>query len=547
MPKNRRSLFRLRFFGGSYFKWYSRAYHRHSSKSLNGLTIPRDIWFYVGLYLSVKSLYMLRATCREIRDIVDSHTVWLSALNDLMNVKPSVYSTQDIQSMSATQLREAALRMVLVDRAYSSPELPHRKIKLLSRHVMSPDYTQACLFPGGEQLLILSKDGSFEIYDIDAKKVVTYVDAQRSGWGRASSTARLFPISLHMGYIVVQASNRYGTTLVDGPVVAQEIRVYKYVDKNVQHILTEESPLADVHLGYAFCHQNGVLSLAQLQKINEDRGRFDVRIRTLNADGIDERTTKKIFIGLLEPERADLHSTLQILSTRYLFLQLHRRAMVFDISQFQVPDSSSDIAILHPIWTSPVDSARMLSVRASVVSYCINGRPPFVHVTFWAYPSGFCSMDLLLTDHEASGGISLSFADSEFPTAFLVDEHDSSTLFHSTTSGFSHGLLLLRACSMRYVSVRAPRMIVDREGLWSYTITRARGNDADRVTPGMVRLARENPPQARLGNAWNAWRSATTNDDELKQISVDDISGRFIQFKPPLIVQAAEIVLYAFD
>ena len=141
-----------------------------------------------------------------MQDIVDSRIVWLSAINDLSSINPSVYSVQEINDMTAVELREASCRIVQVHRAFSSPNLPHREIKLLKRDEMSADYTQALLFPGGERLLILSETGSFDIYDIAARKIMMHIPALKPAWHDASDRAEIFPISANVGYIVIQGS-----------------------------------------------------------------------------------------------------------------------------------------------------------------------------------------------------------------------------------------------------------------------------------------------------------------------------------------------------
>ena len=70
----------------------------------------------------------------------------------------------------------------------------------------------------------------------------------------------------------------------------------------------------------------------------------------------------------------------------------------------------------------------------------------------------------------------------------------------------------------------------------------------------MIRLAMdlEGSSQARLGNTSRRWRPSSGLDDSRIQFMVDDISGRFIRFKPayrgdPPAGGSASITLYAFD
>ncbi|KAI0795250.1 hypothetical protein BC629DRAFT_313552 [Irpex lacteus] len=246
-------------------------------------TVPRDIWFQVCLHLSVKSLYMLRATSRELRETVDSRTVWLSVLTDLIRIKPSAYSKQDVEDMSAADLRKASLRIVLVDRAYSSPTLPHREVALFSREDVV-GCTQTLLFPGGKRLLILRASGSFTIYDISARKTVVDVPPTntRASSQRSTSTAQLFPTSLYTGHIVIHLSPPF--EFRPGPAVAEQLRVV-------------------LHFGHAFYHQDGVLSIAQLHLPHaNDMSSLELHLRTFVAGGRDERVLKRFRIDELRPE-----------------------------------------------------------------------------------------------------------------------------------------------------------------------------------------------------------------------------------------------------
>ena len=153
--------------------------------------------------------YSTLQTCQEMRDTIDSRIVWVSVINDLLSIKPSIYSVQDINGMTAVQLREASLQMVQVERAYSSPVLPHREIELVSSDHMSWEYRQALLFPGGKQLLLLNNNGTFEIHDVDARKVILRSPVPKAEWGYGSSTAKIFPISAHIGYLVIYACGKY--------------------------------------------------------------------------------------------------------------------------------------------------------------------------------------------------------------------------------------------------------------------------------------------------------------------------------------------------
>lgn len=148
-----------------------------------------------------------------MRDIVDSRSVWAPYMVNLTTVRPSVYSVKDFEEMSATQLREAAVRMVLVDRAYASPTLPHKPTVLFYGEKVDKIWTVA-LFPGGERLLIVKQDssgvGCVDIYDIANRKVVRRL-RRKEGRDRISGLPcgiRICPTSVRSGFFMVEMTGK---------------------------------------------------------------------------------------------------------------------------------------------------------------------------------------------------------------------------------------------------------------------------------------------------------------------------------------------------
>ena len=143
-------------------------------------------------------------TCRGLRHIIDERSVWLSVFVDLLLVKPSVYSSEDVEGMSVSQLREASRRIVQIDHAFSCPTLPHRE-NLILRSVDLTKCTDVALFPGGTRVLVLKRNGSFGVHDISTGRIV--LSAPRiEGLPVNRSFVRLYPASIHTGYILVYAS-----------------------------------------------------------------------------------------------------------------------------------------------------------------------------------------------------------------------------------------------------------------------------------------------------------------------------------------------------
>jgi len=133
---------------------------------------------------------------------VDTRTVWLCAFNDLLRVKPSVYTTEDIEEMSSLQLREASRRIAHVDWAFSIREAPYAETTVL-KCVSLSDVEDVTLLPGGERALILKIDGSLHIYDIAANSLLFSTPEIEDKPANVRRVRRLYPMSLHTGYVVV--------------------------------------------------------------------------------------------------------------------------------------------------------------------------------------------------------------------------------------------------------------------------------------------------------------------------------------------------------
>ncbi|KAI0087027.1 hypothetical protein BDY19DRAFT_323188 [Irpex rosettiformis] len=263
--------------------------------------LPVEIWFEIFLSLSVKSLYMLRATCRDIRHIVDERSVWLSVLVDLLHIKPSVYSQEDINGMSVSQLREASQRIVQVDRAFSSATLPHREVRILDS-VKLATFAKVALLPGGDRAIILKENGSFDIHDIATGNVL--LSAPRiEGSPVTKSFMRLYPKSLYTGHILVNAGVHINGAngLWRDRFNSGEFHVYHYTRTEIRHIWTEECPREMSEGRFTFCQQRSTLLLAQLHAPSDKLGdsHLELHLRTIYENG---QSDKEILKFRLETE-----------------------------------------------------------------------------------------------------------------------------------------------------------------------------------------------------------------------------------------------------
>jgi hypothetical protein len=136
--------------------------------------------------------------------ILDERSIWFSVLLDLLRIKPSLYGREHMEQMSATQLRDASIRLVKVDMAFTSMTLPHRKIKLLP-NLDTSNIAFVTLLPGGDRLFVLRINGSFGIYRTSTGKAVCSIP-RREGMPVNNVSARIFPRSLDAGHIVIRAS-----------------------------------------------------------------------------------------------------------------------------------------------------------------------------------------------------------------------------------------------------------------------------------------------------------------------------------------------------
>ena len=96
---------------------------------------------------------------------------------------------------------EAAVRMIRVDRAYASST--SETVLFSSEEAVNLD--QLSLFPAGKRLLIVRRGGSFEIYDIASKRVVSQVvHTPPPDSHRLMTRVKICPTSIRSGYLVVK-------------------------------------------------------------------------------------------------------------------------------------------------------------------------------------------------------------------------------------------------------------------------------------------------------------------------------------------------------
>ena len=122
----------------------------------------------------------------------------------------------DIEGMSAMELRKACVRMIAVSRAYASPHLPHRKV-FLSFGIEVRDVHHVLLLPKGERIILVKKDGDLEMHSIANREIIWRVTPPaHDGWTRRrwSTYVKLFPTSLHSGYLVVKGTGTLISQLI---------------------------------------------------------------------------------------------------------------------------------------------------------------------------------------------------------------------------------------------------------------------------------------------------------------------------------------------
>ena len=144
-------------------------------------------------------------TCRGLKETVDTRSVWLRVFSDLSRVKPSIYSAEDVEELSTSQLKEASQRIVQVDRAFSLPNVPHREVKVLESVPLS-DCFEVTLFPGGERVLVPGSDGSFDVYDIATGNLVLSAPRIEGELVNRCFVRNIHPTSIHTGYILVSVA-----------------------------------------------------------------------------------------------------------------------------------------------------------------------------------------------------------------------------------------------------------------------------------------------------------------------------------------------------
>lgn len=130
-------------------------------------------------------------------------------LVDLMKIKDTVYSREDVENMSATQLREASVRIVQIDHAFRSWKLPHHRVPM----PLEVKCSDMVLLPGGDRLLVVGRDGSLTIYQVATRQeVLSCPYSADPSWSTATRTSvfGLHPISLHDGYIALLAIGKQG-------------------------------------------------------------------------------------------------------------------------------------------------------------------------------------------------------------------------------------------------------------------------------------------------------------------------------------------------
>ncbi|KAI0087026.1 hypothetical protein BDY19DRAFT_958142 [Irpex rosettiformis] len=451
--------------------------------------------------------------------------------------------------MSVSQLREASQRIVQVDRAFSSPTLPHREVRILDS-VRSTTCAEVALLPGGDRGIVLKENGSFDIHDITTGNVL--LSAPRiEGSPVTKSFMRLYPTSLYTGHILVNAAVHItgANGLWRDRFNSAEFRVYHYTRTEIRHIWTEECPREMFEGRFAFCQQQSTLLLAQLHAPSDNPGEgshLELHLRTIYKNGQGDKEILKFRLEIdVEGETHHILNVL-VLSPRYLSYEGNREYRIVDT--YQARDANGKILTLSPLWKGPPEMTGDATGSSTVARTTLGGET-YVRSIIWPWEFEPRVIELpALSD--------INIVDPAYNVYHIsVPEMDPelahwsfSDIFHHLCFHFNYGFLYWKPSMPSYDALE------EQDNLGAFSISHATGTNASSdgaptLLTGLTRLGRlptTTPhPEILLGNTTNPQSHARIGTNftcsSYAGESMDEISGRIIQ------KQGTCIMLYTFD
>ncbi|KAF7432523.1 hypothetical protein PC9H_004464 [Pleurotus ostreatus] len=133
-------------------------------KSLEDM--PFDVIFGLSYHLSVQDICSLRATSRQLRHLVQSKSLWLLVLRDILEIRPIPRLRFALDDMSLEELMKATIRLNALDKKIRGLD---PDVKLTQVGGFDADLA-AILVPGGRHFVTIAEPKlDFFIHDFRAK------------------------------------------------------------------------------------------------------------------------------------------------------------------------------------------------------------------------------------------------------------------------------------------------------------------------------------------------------------------------------------------
>lgn len=138
-------------------------------------------------------------TTKHIHTILNERPIWHAVFTDLLTVKPLPYSSSDIENMSSEELRQASVRIVRVDEAYSDAKITPRPAHSCT---VRGDCCAVQLLPGGERYISVHWLGEVWLSDLLSPTPVStvqhHIDSEYPAY--ADVALHIYPQDLHSGF-----------------------------------------------------------------------------------------------------------------------------------------------------------------------------------------------------------------------------------------------------------------------------------------------------------------------------------------------------------
>lgn len=311
-------------------------------------TLPSDILFSIIRILPIPDLLALGATCKTLHTTTEDRSVWVHAMECILEVMPMPHVSKTMASMGTHELRQRVITSTRLDGIWSTADFAPESIRSIP---CKSSVRGVRLLPDGRWVIMLTQNGSLELYNAgtDSPAAVTLSPGKPVGavhW-ITSLSSTYEPLVL----LKIDSQSRNASDLYLYHVDLRRPALKRRTTVTSPRLITHFSAGGDL-----------------LAFVTRDEERYVLHVQTVPKSSV-ERTEEVIVKDFQHWLGNDSECAVSLLSRARIAVTNNQSTSIFYLPALKpiLPNSVNVVLSLSPTWTGPGGNASSLLPQVSPV------------------------------------------------------------------------------------------------------------------------------------------------------------------------------------